>query len=308
MYKKPIIDICLPVYNEEKNIFNIIDQIFKQECNIFSLREVAVYCDGCTDKTVEILSESKYRYPKLKIFNFRKRKGKLYRLNQIYRNFESDILVILDADIGLDGKKFLSRLIKPIINSTDVLMVASNEIPIRPKNFIGKVIYQSFVNWDNVCSYIPKLDSVHSFGGAATAYERSFAKKLSIPNEVREERMYLYLSAKIKNGYFFNKNAKIFYLPVSSFKDLKGLMKRSFGDKDVVLDKIFGIDTNKNMDIPLKYKIKGVKKAILSNPFYAVLGLILNLIIAKVKIRNSDDKSQLWEFSESTKRVINTTT
>lgn len=306
MTKLPTLEIYIPVFNEEKNILNILDDIYAQRANTFILTKVVIVCDGCTDNTTQIVRKNLSKYPRLDIMVGNKNKGKLARLNQIYKMASCSLLVTLDADIRLIGDHFLEQLIFPLVNDRHNLMVSANQIPVRPDNFLGKVIYQSFVNWDKVWQSIPDCDTIHSFGAAATAYRGSFAKTLNIPSGAKEERMYLYLSAKQKGGYVYNKQSTILYRTVATLPEWIGLTHRSFGEQDVAVEHIFNVDSDTILKIPLKNKLFGIINAVMQSPIYSVLGLVLNIIIANYKNHQYVSSVSIWEYSKSTKVPIDT--
>jgi cellulose synthase/poly-beta-1,6-N-acetylglucosamine synthase-like glycosyltransferase len=301
---KLTLTIAIPAYNEDVNIAKLLTTIFRQTSNTYKLHQIEVHCDGSSDSTVEIVNELKKKFKKITLIYDAKRRGKIIRLNQIFQNFNQDILIVLDADIGLVSKSFIDNLIDPLLKDRSALMVCAHQVALKPKNFLGKIFYYSFKNWANICQMIPNFDSVHNFGGAATAYHKSFVKRLHIPENANEERIYLYLMAKKYNGFRYNINAKIVYWPVSSFRDFLGLSHRGFGESEDILNKTFGFRTIEITRVPLKYKFWGTLKSLLEHPFYAPTAIVLNLFIGKLRPKNKIINSSIWEFSESTKKPI----
>ena len=59
----PKLSILMPVYNEEKFIYEAVNSILNQDCNF----ELIIVNDGSTDRTGEILKE--FDSPKLRILN-----------------------------------------------------------------------------------------------------------------------------------------------------------------------------------------------------------------------------------------------
>lgn len=298
------VQIFLPVYNEAQNIEQLIHSIYKQETITILISDVVVVCDGSSDETPSIIKKLMKKYRTLKLIHGTSRKGKLFRLNEIYKKFNGHVLVLLDGDIALEGTHFIENLVHPICVNQQIKLVSSNEVPIQPSNFFGKIIYFSFLNWDYVVKNIPNQDTVHSFGGAATAYNADFVSHLHIPKDEKEERLYLFLLARKQNGYHFNKHASIRYWPVSTFKDYLGLLNRSFGEEDFAIEKQFGGDTEKYVRIPIRYKITGIFHAFIRHPIFTVLGVIMNFITGNFKISSKVVKDAIWEFSESTKKPV----
>ena len=95
--KKRTVTIGIPVYNEEANISSLINSIKKQKLATASVKEIIVYSDASTDRTVEMLKLMKIK--SLRVLSGKKRMGKSFAMNQIIKQTTSDILVILDGDI-----------------------------------------------------------------------------------------------------------------------------------------------------------------------------------------------------------------
>lgn len=300
--RKISLTIGIPAYNEEVNIESLLLSIFSQKQENFILQEIIVYSDGSTDNTIKIIKELQKKFPMVRLIEGKKQRGKIFALNQIFHSFKSDILIVLDGDIGLLGNNFLSILVEAIVSDPGAKLVAAHQIPLRPSNFIGKIIYASFVTWDYIRLSIPGYDHVQNLYGAATAYKGSFARLIHVPKDAKEERLYLYLMAKKTNGFRYSYSAKIVYWPVSSWHDFIKLASRSFGKDQSKLDKIFGFQTSQVYTIPWKYKAKGIIESIYYQHIYALLALALNLFLSKVSLRSG--KGSKWEISSSSKKLI----
>ena len=93
--KKPKISVVIPMYNEEKNIIQIIRSIQNQ-----SLQEIEIVCvnDNSNDKTLSILNSLKETDPRILIINNKINRGVLY--NRIYGAMQSngEYVTFVDAD------------------------------------------------------------------------------------------------------------------------------------------------------------------------------------------------------------------
>ncbi|HSW96326.1 MAG TPA: glycosyltransferase [Candidatus Saccharimonadales bacterium] len=302
--KTPTITVALPAYNEAINIGKLLEALLQQEKNKFTIKKIIVYSDGSTDKTVDIVRKKMQKFPIIQLIEGKTQKGKFYRLNQIYRDNTSDVLIILDADIGVVGKKFLESFAETIIADPKAQMVAAHQIPLRPHDFIGKVVTSSFTLWDYIRLSVPNCDHVQNLYGAATAYRGSFAKTLHIPETATEDRLYLYLMAKKMNGFRYTYDAQIIYWPVTTISDLMKLSQRAFGRPQPEIDKMFGYKTNSLYMIPRKYKIKGILKALYNDPFYTPLGMFLGIILSRLTTSRKTKDTALWEIALSSKKNI----
>ena len=294
--------VAIPAYNEAVNIKNILNCLLRQRHKNFSLREIVVYSDGSTDSTCEIVKRMQNRSPIIKLVEGEARRGKIFRLNQMFRRNRSDLLVVLDADINLIGVNFLENLVRAIASDPNAKMAVAHQIPLRSRNFIGKVVYASYLMWDFIRFSVPNRDHVQNFYGAATAYRGSFVKTLNIPTGLAEERLYIYLTAKKTNGFRYCNSAKILYWPVSTLPEFVKQAKRSFGKSHSELDKIFGPESSAGYTIPWRYKLQGIIKSFYHQPLFTPLALVFNFTLSRLTLVTPVQNSHLWEISASTKK------
>src|SRR3989344_2537990 len=93
--------VAVPAFNEEVNVGHILKELLGQKQNNFVLKKVVVYSDASTDETASIVKKVRVKHPIVKLIEGKKRRGKLFRLNQIFKNCQnSDVVVVLDADVG----------------------------------------------------------------------------------------------------------------------------------------------------------------------------------------------------------------
>jgi glycosyltransferase involved in cell wall biosynthesis len=301
---KPTVTVAVPAYNEEANIGSILESLLLQKQKKVILKDIWVYTDGSKDRTPQI-AEGKAKSSKLiKVVKGKTQKGKFYRLNQIFRANKSDALIVLDADIGLVGKYFVENFALALLKDKKAQLVSAHEVPLLPKDFVGRVIASSYVMWDYIRLSVPKGDHVQNLYARATAYRKEFAKGLYIPDEATEERLYLYLMAKKADGYRLTYDAVIKYWPVTTIYDYVKLSERAFGRPQPAVNKLFGYDATYHYLIPRKYKIWGTIKSFVHDPFYTPLAFVLGYILSKKTLDRKTLDSQIWEVSLSSKRKI----
>jgi len=302
--KKLKVSIAIPAYNEEAGISGVLNSILSQDHDNFNLVDINVYLDGCTDNTENIVRKFSTQHSNIKPIVSTHRRGKIFRLNQIYKENSADILIIFDADIVLGSKTCISGMVKALNVDSSALVVAAHQVPIRPNTFIGKCIYGGYKVWDDTRLSIPNYDHIQNLYGAATAYRKSFAKNLQFPVGITDDRGYIYLMAKKNNGFRYLKTAWIEYLPVSTLKDFFKLADRSFNKNEDALAKIFGDKVYKNYAIPNKYKINAILNNLIQDPFYTTFGMILNIIARVIHLKDKYYDQGMWETATSTKKAI----
>jgi glycosyltransferase involved in cell wall biosynthesis len=299
------ITVAIPAFNEAKNIQNMLKTVMDQKIdNDFKLERIIVVSDGSNDATVEKVQALNKYMRIIEVIDHKDRKGKVARLNEIYKLNKSDILMIFDGDIVLGTKKSINEMSKILKNEKDAVMVAAHQIPIKGKTFVSKVIYAGYKVWDDARLAVPNQDHIQNFYGAATAYRKSFSNKLFIPKSITDERGYLYFLAKEKGGFRYTENAEIYYRPVDTIHDIRKLADRSFSKNQIVLSKLFGNKVFEMYVIPTKYKIYSIIKNMINDPFFTLLGLIMNILLRLFPEHDNLYDKGAWEMSTSTKEEI----
>ena len=113
---KQTLTVGIAAYNEEKNIDHLLKSILRQRQEIFSLEQIIVACDGCTDNTVSIVQKFVKKYNFIKLLNESERIGKSLALNKIYTLASSDFLLTFDADVLLDRNIEIELMVSSIEN------------------------------------------------------------------------------------------------------------------------------------------------------------------------------------------------
>ncbi len=302
--KKPTITIAIPAYNEAANIGNVLTSLKNQKYRGVVVRNIIVYTDGSTDTTVDVVKKAQLDFPILKLKQGRKQLGKFPRLNQIYKDNTSDVLIVLDADIALENDHFIQHFSESILHDKEAMLVSAHEVPIIPTDFVGRIIASSYTMWDYIRWSIPKYDHVQNLYARATAYRGTFSKDLYIPDKATEERLYLYLMAKKTNGYRYTRKAVIYYLPVSTIEEYIKLSDRAFGRPQPAVNKLVGYDATYLYPIERKYKIRGILTSLLHDPFYTILGMGLGFWLGRTTLSRHSADSAIWEVSLSSKKPI----
>lgn len=98
----PDLSVVFPVYNEEENIPILLDEIAAAlQGQPWSYEMVAVD-DGSHDRSLEILRQSRSKYPNLRVLAFEKNSGQSAALDAAWRAARGTFVVSLDADLQND--------------------------------------------------------------------------------------------------------------------------------------------------------------------------------------------------------------
>ena len=101
MNKKRIekFSIVIPMYNEEKNVFNLIEEIISNLANFKNLYEIVVIDDGSTDKTLFFLQEIQSQYNEIiRIKSNKMNQGQSFSLRKGILEASYNTIVTIDGD------------------------------------------------------------------------------------------------------------------------------------------------------------------------------------------------------------------
>lgn len=299
---KPTLTVAIPVYSEEATIGSLIASVLKQKRSNFVLQDVVAYTDVCIDGSVEKIKQMQQQSPLVKLREGKKRRGKYGRMDQMFRECTSDILVVLDADIQLADSHVLEEFVRVLTRDKSAMFVQAHQLLVPTPTFIGKVIYTNFLIWDHVRWSLPSLDNAVNFYGSAIALRGSFARTIHIPTDISDPHLFLYLTAAKAGGFRYAKKAVIHQWAIGTIADYRKLLHRSIGRRDPKLDKLFDMDSLSVYQIERKYKIIGLLKTFWAQPLFTPFAILFNLGIHKFLDHTKDDASASWNVVSSTKK------
>lgn len=302
MNKLKTLTVGISAFNEEQTIGTLLNAIEMQTGETYKLEKVMIVLDGSTDNTRQEVMARKDK--DIMLVEHTEQKGKATRLSELYKMNTSDILLILDADIFIKDQRFIEKLVSGF-TSEHVAIVSSNNQPVRPNTFIGKVWYANEQSWYETRRLVPQGNHLYNNSGCAVALEKNFAKSIIMPQEAIADQQFVYLSA-MKQGkqFVFKEHAVSYYLPPSTLEDIKKQYARSLGE-ETFLSNYFDASFDSYFQIKKKYKIKGFINALKKDPFYTIVSRIFLKILPLLGIKNDPaNKKGLWKRTNSTKLAI----
>ncbi len=302
MNRTLLVNIGIPAYNEMQNIGKLLESLQSQNFQEFKINNILVVSDGSTDDTDRIVK--KFKNKKIKLISDKKRNGVAIRLNQIIKLTDTDILVILNADILPKDSNFIDHLVKPIIHYNADLTSAAIR-PVTPTKWFEKIVGVGEKIKTSFFEDYLKGNNFYTCRGTARAFSKRFYKKIVFPNKIGDDS-YSYLYCVSNNyKYFFADQAIIYFKLPDSYKDFKKQIVRFLKIKEN-FSLVFGTkQINKNLYFS---KFKFIKKTF-SYFLHDIMGTVLySMLYTYVRIDSlfaRSDSSGAWETSKSTKLLNN---
>ncbi|HUU26183.1 MAG TPA: glycosyltransferase family 2 protein [archaeon] len=147
MRELPKISICVPTYNEEKNIRTCLNAIFSQNYPVEML-QVLVVDNRSEDRTIEIAREFEVEL----LYNDIEKHGETSKLIG-FQNSTGELFIYLDADIEIVGNHWLRNLVEPFFEISDLAGSFGRFIPKPSDTAIGRFLRYHPLELDPVFQY-----------------------------------------------------------------------------------------------------------------------------------------------------------
>ncbi|MDB5238799.1 MAG: hypothetical protein JWO00_134 [Candidatus Parcubacteria bacterium] len=295
---KPTLTIGIAAYNEEQNIGRLLESLFDQKITHAGLREIVVVSDSSTDKTDEIVKSMAPRG--VRLIRPETRVGGAGAQNLIFRQAQTDLLVILDADILPFDSTFIDRLIVPIIQDQAIGLTSGFIRPLPPQTFVEKVLARNHVFKNDLWMSFEMKDTVYTCFGPARAFSKALYSEMEYPKNVPVDA-YSYMYC-IERGmrFFLARDATALFRCPENFNDHKKQSMRFESGKDAIVA-IFGKKAEDAYHLPFKKLFLMSLKELLLHP---VLFIAFILISIRVRMAKRKAFSGTWEIAHSSKHLI----
>lgn len=104
--KIPELSVFFPLFNEEKNVQNLVAKAYKTFSEYADKLEIILIDDGSTDKTNEIASKLVKEYRNVRLITHKKNKGYGGALKTGFKNSNYEWVFFSDGDLQFDFKDF----------------------------------------------------------------------------------------------------------------------------------------------------------------------------------------------------------
>lgn len=298
---KKTLTIGAAALNEQANIVNSVQALLKQSGANFELKEIIIASDGSTDNTVGVLQE--IGNPKIKILNFKERKGQLKRMADVIAAFDSDYLIFTDADIVFEDEHVAEKLVKAL-EEENVYMACGRAKPLEGRTFVEKAVRNTHLAYEDWAKKFKEGNNVFNVHGCIQAFRKDFIKKVNFPEGVTVADVFCYYSCISKGHKFkFVKNAAALIRVSSTISDQIKQASRYMSTSSNV-DRFFNRELiSKELSVPSKLKYISFLKMFLRNPLSCLFIFALNRYIA-ITVMKKKKSAPLWDLSCSTKKGL----
>ena len=236
------IGVC--VYNEEKNIVNLINSLLAQQLKNVSITEIIVVSSGSFDKTVDLIKFFAKRNKKIKLIIQKKREGKASAVNLFISKAKNEVLVLVGGDLAL-GKDTIEKLVKefknPEIGMTGCHPISVSESKNDLVHFSGKLLWELH---HRISLIKPKMGEVIAF--------RKVFKRIPVFSSVDEANIEPLIRGQAYTIKYVS-GAKIYNKIPSTLKDFISQRRRIYnGHLAVKSEQSYEVAT---MDLALIIKV-----------------------------------------------------
>lgn len=116
-----MISIVVPVYNEEESLAAFYQELVRQLSKSAEKYEVLFIDDGSMDNSLDILKKLQLKDKNIRIFSFRKNRGKAEALTMGFQKALGSYVVTLDADLQDKPSEINKLLTKLKVDSLDAV-------------------------------------------------------------------------------------------------------------------------------------------------------------------------------------------
>ncbi len=286
------ISICVPAFNEEANIRNILEGLSHQKLFRVHINKIIVVSSGSTDKTAEIVEEFMKTNPRLSLINEENRNGKAAAINE-FLSVVSDPVVVIQSSDTIPVEDTIELLCRPFLDDANIGMTGGAPIPLNdPNTCLGYIVH----SWWWFHRNIPRFGEIVAFRNnigmisAKTAVDEAYIQAKMIQGG--------YKVVHIDEAIVRNKGADNLGDLIKQRRRIFNGHSRLYQSEKIKIDNM----TKSSLHLLLfKYKMKNLKEATwllcgIGIEFYArILGAMDMYLSKKNPIT--------WDIAKSTKKL-----
>jgi len=289
------VSVGITVYNEEKNIPNIVSSLISQKTSLVNILEIIVVSSGSTDRTNELVKEFSDKDKKVKLLIQKTREGKASAINLFLKKMKGEIAVIESGDT-IPREDTVEELCKPFLTNPKLGLTGARSIPTNDKNtFLGSIIHY----WWWMHNELPRFGEMIAFRKELVpeVFEKTAVDEAYIEAMITDKG---YEKLQIPSAVVNNHGAE-------SLKDLIKQRKRVYiGHKLLIAEKNYHVQSfnvSRLLKLTARYlrKEKSVKTAVYI--FGGILIEFYSRLLGMYGLKFKKENPYIWSFSLSTKTV-----
>lgn len=167
-----MISVIVPIFNEKESLIHFYNELIKNLKVLGKPYEIIFVDDGSTDNSLEILKDFEKKDKNVRVFSFRKNRGKAEAMTFGFQKTKGKYIVTLDADLQ-DKPEEIKKLLDKLNDGYDLVSGWRKD----RKDSIAKVIFSKTFNF--IASWIWGL-KLHDYNCGLKAYRTEAVKDLNL--------------------------------------------------------------------------------------------------------------------------------
>ncbi len=295
--------IGIPAYNEAANIGRLVHALLNQQIAQGRLQEIIVISDGSSDATAQEVE--KIIDKRVRVIVGTSRLGQAARQNQLFSMCQSDVLILLNADILPTSDHFLSEMLKPFIEKPATGLVGAKVTPV----LAGSTLVSVVLNWNsawktNLFEKINHKDNIFLCHGRARAFSKKLYSQLRWPS-IQGEDAYSYIYAKTHGfDFVYAPNASVWYVTPKTLADHVKQSTRFMHTMGEASDGVGHSLKHNWYHIPKYALLTSLIQGICTRPLHFVAYCLIMMCVFGNRVFQKQNRAQTtWDVSESTKHI-----
>lgn len=137
------LSLVVPAYRQERTIVRDVKNLDRVLSSLSIKHEILIIADGFVDKTYELARNQESRVKNLKVFGYKKNKGKGYAIKYGIEKAKGDIIGFIDAGMDLDPKEISKMLDTMERNNADIVIGSK----LHPESRVNYPFIRKIPSW-----------------------------------------------------------------------------------------------------------------------------------------------------------------